>query len=496
MGDPVDVFISYSRKDEELKDELYVHLAPLEDQGQIKPWQDRDLEAGSEWEQEIKAQLEAADIILLLITPRFLASKYCFDQEMKRAMARHDAGTARVIPVIMKPSLWEGSAFSKLQVLPKDGKPVTTWKDQDEALLDVVRGIQKVIESRQKQDGFQSPQATVTQEDAQKPVTVAPTVFARPVVEKPSVKGDFIEHLSNGVELKMVKIQAGQFWMGSPDSDSQGYGDERPQHLVNVSEFWLGKYPVTQAQWTEVAALPKVDRDLDPFPSKFKGTTLPVEQVSWWEAVEFCQRLSRAARCTYRLPSEAEWEYACRAGTDTRYSFGDTITGEQVNCNHRKTVVVSEGFMGLGRKEETRGTYRAKATAVGSFSANVWGLHDMHGNVWEWCADHWHENYEGAPTDGSPWLSDDKQSRRILRGGSWYFNPRFCRSAVRYNEQHYARQEIAQFEFITYPSNRFSRSMFCAQDSSVALFSFCSIALFKRCFSLFFLLWREAPRFF
>jgi len=144
---PIEVFISYSHKDESLKDDLYIHLANLTRQGKIKPWQDRAIEAGTEWDAEIKARLESAGIILLLITPRFIASEYCFDKEMQRAMERHAAGTARVIPIVMKPCDWKDTAFSKLQVLPKDAKPVTSWSDSDEALLDVVKGIRRAVDS-------------------------------------------------------------------------------------------------------------------------------------------------------------------------------------------------------------------------------------------------------------------------------------------------------------------------------------------------------------
>ncbi|MCY6494584.1 TIR domain-containing protein [Leptolyngbya sp. GGD] len=149
-GEPIEVFISYSHKDEDLKDELYIHLANLTRQNKIKPWQDRAIEAGTEWDTEIKARLESADMILLLITPRFIASEYCFDKEMQRAMERHAAGTARVIPIIMKPCDWQDTPFSKLQVLPKDAKPVTSWRDLDEALLNVVQGIRKAVDSLAK----------------------------------------------------------------------------------------------------------------------------------------------------------------------------------------------------------------------------------------------------------------------------------------------------------------------------------------------------------
>jgi hypothetical protein len=148
--EPIEVFISYSHKDEDLKDELYVHLANLTRQNKIKPWQDRAIEAGTEWDAEIKARLESAGIILLLITPRFIASEYCFDNEMQRAMERHEEGTARVIPIIMKPCDWQDTPFSKLQALPKDAKPVKFWDDMDEALLDVVQGIRRTVESLSK----------------------------------------------------------------------------------------------------------------------------------------------------------------------------------------------------------------------------------------------------------------------------------------------------------------------------------------------------------
>jgi formylglycine-generating enzyme required for sulfatase activity len=181
---------------------------------------------------------------------------------------------------------------------------------------------------------------------------------------------------------------------------------------VKVSPFLMGRYPVTQAQWRAVASLAKVERDLNPEPSYFKGDSRPVEQISWYEAVEFCQRLSRATGKEYRLPSEAEWEYACRAGTETPYHFGQKI------------------FPALANYIETA---RGRTTPVGRFQvANAFGLYDLHGNVWEWCEDHWHDDYKGAPTDGRAWLSDNENNYRLLRGGSWNYYPLFCRSADRF----------------------------------------------------------------
>ncbi|MEM1370283.1 MAG: formylglycine-generating enzyme family protein, partial [Cyanobacteria bacterium P01_H01_bin.15] len=197
---------------------------------------------------------------------------------------------------------------------------------------------------------------------------------------------------------------------------------ERPQHQVSVSEFFLGKYPVTQAQWRVVAALLKVKRDLKPKPSNFKGDDLPVEQVSWWDAAEFCDRLSSKTSRDYRLPSEAEWEYACRAGTTTPFYFGATISPEI--ANYRCNYSYAKG---------SKGEYREKTTEVGNFPPNSFGLFDMHGNVWEWCLGHWYQSYNGAPTNSSHRLSDDENPRRVIRGGSWLDIPDNCRSACRIN---------------------------------------------------------------
>ncbi|MEW6492250.1 MAG: bifunctional serine/threonine-protein kinase/formylglycine-generating enzyme family protein [Cyanobacteriota bacterium] len=170
-----------------------------------------------------------------------------------------------------------------------------------------------------------------------------------------------------------------------------------------------------------VATLPQVDCALRPDPSYFKGDNLPVERISWDEAVEFCARLSQKTGRTYRLPSESEWEYACRAGTITPFYFGKTITPYLANYDGNYTY--SSGAKGM---------YYKKTTPVGSFQVpNAFGLYDMHGNVWEWCADPWHTHYQGAPSDGRVWSDNSDNRYRILRGGSWDNNPKFCRSACR-----------------------------------------------------------------
>ena len=230
----------------------------------------------------------------------------------------------------------------------------------------------------------------------------------------------FTEDLGNGVTLDMVYIPGGSFTMGSPKDEQESYNIEKPQHLVTIKPFLMGKYTVTQAQWKAVTKLSKIERELDPDCSYYKGDNLPVEKVSWDDAVEFCARLSQKTGRNYRLPSEAEWEYACRAATTTPFYFGETITTDLVNYDGNYAY-------GSGPK----GICRERTTAVGSFPPNAFGLYDMHGNLWEWCADPWHKNYNSAPTDGSVWESGGNTQYRVLRGGSCHYNPRNCRSANR-----------------------------------------------------------------
>jgi len=237
----------------------------------------------------------------------------------------------------------------------------------------------------------------------------------------------FVEELGNQVELEMMLIKQGTFIMGAPESEVDSRDSERPQHQVTVPAFFMGKYPVTQAQWRVVSAFLRVNRELKLEPSRFKGDNRPVERVSWYDAVEFCDRLSRYTKREYRLPSEAEWEYGCRGGTTTPFHFGETITSEVANYN-------GNYIYGKGVK----GEYREETTEVGKFGiGNEYGLYDMHGNVWEWCLDDWHSNYEGALKDGRAWLNNEnknlsqKEGYAVLRGGSWIGVPRNCRSASR-----------------------------------------------------------------
>ncbi|GET35872.1 formylglycine-generating enzyme family protein [Microseira wollei] len=229
----------------------------------------------------------------------------------------------------------------------------------------------------------------------------------------------FTEDLGDGVSLEMVLIPGGTFLMGSPATEKGRDDNESPQHQVTVDTFFMGKFLVTQAQWKAVAAFPQININLNPDPSYFKGKNLPLEHISWNEAQEFCARLAKKTGKIYRLPSEAEWEYACRAGTTTPFHFGETITTDLAN------------YSGHTYASEPTGNRCSQTTEVGIFPPNAFGLYDMHGNVNEWCADHWHDNYDGAPSNGSVWELGRNDTYRLLRGGSWSQPPKYCRSAIR-----------------------------------------------------------------
>ncbi len=239
--------------------------------------------------------------------------------------------------------------------------------------------------------------------------TVAVNERGEIIARQPCRAQQFVEPLRGGVTLEMVAIPGGIFQMGSPGHT--GYEDERPQHPVSLAPFFMGKYEVTQAQWQAVMGTSPAFRCV--------GPSLPVDRTSWNTARQFCTRLAQLTGRPYRLPSETEREYACRAHSSTPFYFGPTITTDLVNYvgNHLYA-------------QEPQGIYRHVSTEGGSFPPNGFGLYDMHGNLWEWCADAWHDDYTGAPVDGSAW--EERFTRfRVLRGGSWHEPPAHCRSAVR-----------------------------------------------------------------
>jgi len=252
---------------------------------------------------------------------------------------------------------------------------------------------------------------------------------------KSSHASGFIMHLDQDIGLPMIKIPGGTYLMGSKDLENA-----RPQHQVTIRTFYMSQHEITQAQWRKVANLPQVKIALPESPLAHEGDKMPVRHISWEEAGEFCERLSRAAGKTFRLPTEAEWEYACRAGTTTPYYFGMGITSKLVNYNGEN----SDG-----------------PVTVGSFLSNNFGLYDMHGNLWEWCQDLYHDNYEGAPVDGSPWLTGKVWiSMRVIRGGSWMANDKAsCRSDSRRPNPQQKRNPDVGFRVMTLEGCRMKLEM-------------------------------------
>ena len=247
-------------------------------------------------------------------------------------------------------------------------------------------------------------------------------LWATPRLEAP---GAWMEPLGEGVTLTMVTIPPGRFVMGSPPDEAQRGVSEGPQHLVELEGFWMGQTPITQAQWRQV---------MGTNPSKFQGDRAdrdqrPVERVRWEEAMAFCAKLRERTGRHYSLPSEAQWEYACRAGSTTPFHCGATLISELANFNAAFTYGAVP-----------KGDDREQTSPVEQFPANRWGLFVLHGNVWEWCLDEWHTSYDGAPEDGAAWLGISGEIRhkykvgkivRLLRGGSWFDFPGGCRSAYR-----------------------------------------------------------------
>jgi formylglycine-generating enzyme required for sulfatase activity len=226
----------------------------------------------------------------------------------------------------------------------------------------------------------------------------------------------YIENLGNiqgkPIGLEMVFIPAGRFQIGSPINELEHSEEESPRHIVNIPPFFMSRFPITQRQWKIL---------MDNNPAIFIGNSdRPVETVTWDDTQLFCQKLAERTGRPYRLPSESEWEYACRAGTLTAFGFGETIAANLANYNSASPY-----------KYSPQGVSNSSTSEVGTYPANGFGLHDMHGNVWEWCADNWHEDYDLLPKDGSAWTQGGDLSCRVIRGGSWRDPAHYCRSAKR-----------------------------------------------------------------
>ncbi len=378
MSEQFDVFLCHNSQD---KPEVIKIAQQLKQRG-LKPWLDIwELPPGQSWQDLLEEQIEDVNSAAIFVGSSGFGPWQSV--EMRAFIREFIKRKCPVIPVLLEDAPQE----PELPILLQDLTWVDFRRSESNPMEQLIWGITRI-----KPTILNSPKQEVEREKSQ----------AR----------NFTEDLGNGINLDMITIPGGKFMMGS--SECEGRDSERPQHEVTVQPFYMGKYPITQAQYQQV---------MGNNPSRFKGNERPVECVSWDRAVEFCQRLLKQTGKEYRLPSEAEWEYACRAGTKTRFYFGSKLTPNMARCkaNIGGTLL---GLVGVGDK----------TIEVGKYSPNAFGLYDMHGNVWEWCQDIWHSNYEGAPNDGRAWFSGAssyKTPYKVMRGGSWLDFPVNSRSVVR-----------------------------------------------------------------
>ncbi|NCS24491.1 MAG: SUMF1/EgtB/PvdO family nonheme iron enzyme [Microcystis aeruginosa BS13-02] len=431
----IQIFLAHASEDKPAVLALYNRLK----QAGYKPWLDKkDLIPGQIWRDEIPKAIKASQIFLACLSGKSANKQGYIQRELRIALDTFGEmlpGTIFFIPMRLEECEIPDLRMSEVGLNLRDIHRLDYWEEDGFEQLERAIGYQFKLEPEEPK------QPVIVPEEPKQPLSVFNFEIVRVNAKGEQIKKEskqsqyFREDLGNDITLEMLAIPGGTFLMGTEDEEIEKlvkkfnwevFRRERPQHEVTVPPFFMGKYPITQSQWKAIASLTdlKVEKDLDLNPAHFKdrpdSDRRPVEEVNWDHAIEFCARLSKLTGREYRLPSEAEWEYACRAGTTTPFYFGETITGELANYRSSETYA-----------DEYKGEYRQQTTPVGQFPPNAFGLYDMHGNVWEWCADTWHDNYDGAPRDGSVWTEKGNDCRSPLRGGYWYLNPLLCRSACR-----------------------------------------------------------------
>jgi formylglycine-generating enzyme required for sulfatase activity len=409
------IFISYRRVDSsDVTGRIYDRLVSAFDRNSV--FKDVDsIPFGVDFREHLDEAVSQCQVCLVVMGRTWLEAqdeggRRRLDSTQDFVRIEIESALKRNIPVI--PVLVSGAVMPGPEQLPPSLEPlayrnaaqVRSDPDFHRDMDRLIAGIQRHFGSAQTPPSPTQPKQTFSFE------VVTVNDRGEEVNRKPGRAEYFTENLGNGVTLDMVAIPGGTFQMGSNELER-----EQPIHSATVAPFYMGKYPVTQAQYEAI-----MGNNPSHFHFKGAGAEFPVEQVSWNDAVEFCQRISEKCVNLYRLPSEAEWEYACRAGTTTPFCFGETITTDLANYGGNHCYA-----------NAPKGQVPKRTTQRGMFQPNNFGLYDMHGNVFEWCADYWHKNYKGAPTDGSVWLDENENDYRLIRGGTWDTAPGVCRSAYR-----------------------------------------------------------------
>ncbi|MEZ4955715.1 MAG: SUMF1/EgtB/PvdO family nonheme iron enzyme [Saprospiraceae bacterium] len=461
------IFIAYAHEDRPLLKKLRTHLNVMKRQQHCDIFYDGEMMPGETWDDRLKKELRSAHIFVLLVTAEFLDSDYVNETELPKILERRSKGEAEVVAVILKDCLWELTELQHLQVVLFQDEPIEERSAYAHAAREVFRSLREEIKKLKKEADIAAANLLEAKqpevEEKLKTQGSEPTPSDSKVQKSNSLLESFKEqqdyifrhlHSSHLPEPErqyreekerkkkikeeehsrsldpfhdlMIPIKGGTFQMGDEHGDLGK--DCRPVHEVTLKDFQLCKHPVTQAQWRAIMGE-------DPPNLNFKGCDdCPVESVSWDDVQEFIKNLNEKTNGNYRLPSEAEWEFAARGGNQSKkFKYAGSNQLNEVAWYFKNS--------------------KSKTQPVMQLKPNELSLYDMSGNVWEWCEDTWHDNYNGAPIDGSAWSAGGDQLRRVVRGGSWDYFDDICRVSIRDWNSTDIRYNFVGFRLasVTYP---------------------------------------------
>lgn len=471
MQKPLKTFICYAHEDRSTVSGIRSHLKPLERSGLVSVWHDVEILPGQHWDKSIKAQLQEADLVLLFVSVDFIASDYIEKTELHAALERQKAGEITLIPIIVRPCEWQDYfGMGQFQALPNGGHPILSRHHPytDEVHHAVVQGIKRVAQDMQAKRDAKAPPSDKTIPTSPSIDEIVPhdkTIEARhhrrdEAAWKAALAADNLETYESYLDFyhihaeeaherieafvaenlrqnaakkqeakslfepikkpenkpaeqdspnmpEMVFVKRGMFVMGN---DSEGEADEKPAHEVTMPSFWIGKYLVTFGEYDRFCEATQRKKPKD---EGWGRGRRPVINVSLEDIDDYCEWLADETGKFFRLPSEAEWEYAARGG-----DVATRITKYAGKNDVNRVAWYEENSDG-------------QSHPVGEKTANDLGIYDLSGNVWEICADVWHDSYKNAPTDGSPWISEGKANRSVVRGGAWDCDSTGCRVTYR-----------------------------------------------------------------